>query len=302
MKFRYLVYDIETCVDKALLNKVCYAGLGLSDEQAYAAQMAELAADERSFVNPSFHRPISIAAVGLDSHFEILKIGLLGKPPSPLGGEGAQRAPRPAGWLGDEGVLPATQGDSTTPCSTRDFKATRALVEHFWEMYNQSRPVLIDFNGKSFDMRVLELWAFRLGIRIEEFHYDKFGPRYRFNEEHHLDLHEFLTNYGAVRWKGGLNLFSKILGKPGKMETKGEMVEELFAQGEHFRIDDYCLGDAMDTYFVFLRTLVLRGVIDLRRERELVEAAVEKMEAKQSEEGYFKSYLEAFSYWEPEAG
>lgn len=260
-QFRYLVYDIETSVDKALLNKVLYPGMNLSDEEAYQVQIQELAKDERTFINPSFHRPISIAAIGLNPDFEILKIGLLGK----------------------------------------EKKSPAALVEHFWEMYNQNRPVLIDFNGKSFDVRVLELWAFRLGITIEEFHFDKFGPRYRFNEEHHLDLHEFLTNYGAVRWKGGLNLFSKILGKPGKMETKGEMVQELFEKGERFRIDDYCLGDTMDTYFVFLRTLVVRGVIDLQRERELVEAAKEKMEAKFKEEGYFKSYLEAFTFWEPEA-
>lgn len=259
-QFRYLVYDIETCVDKALLNRVCYSGEDLSDEQAYAAQMTELAVDAKTFVNPAYHRPISIAAVGLNPDFEILKIGLLGK----------------------------------------EKKTASALVEHFWEMYNQNRPVLVDFNGKSFDIRVLELWAFRLGLRIEGFHYDKFGPRYRFNEEHHLDLHEFLTNYGAIRWKGGLNLFSKILGKPGKMETKGEMVQELFEQGERFRIDDYCLGDAMDTYFVFLRTMVVRGVIDLKRERDLVETAKLKMEEKLKDEGYFKAYLEAFRFWEPE--
>lgn len=258
-QFRYLVYDIETAIDKSLLNRVCYAGEGLDDQAAYQAQVAELAAQERDFINPAFHKPICIAAVGLNSDFEIQRIGLLGK----------------------------------------DQKSPRALVEHFWETYNNNRPVLIDFNGKGFDLRVLELWAFRLGINIRESHYDKFGPRYRFNEEHHLDLHEFLTNYGAIRWKGGLNLFSKILGKPGKMDTKGDMVQELFEQGELGRIEDYCLGDAMDTYFVFLRTLVLRGVIDLERERALVEAAKLEMEKKQAESGNFTSYLAAFRYWDP---
>ncbi len=258
--FKYLVYDIETCVDKALLNKVLYAGAGLGDEEAYRKHLSELAVDDRTFINPAFHAPISIAAIGLSQDFEILKIGLLGK----------------------------------------DSKDPHALVEHFWEMYNQNRPVLVDFNGKGFDLRVLELWAFRLGIAIRASHYDKFGPRYRFNEEHHLDLHEFLTNYGAIRFKGGLNLFSKLLGKPGKMETKGEMVQELFEKGERFCIDDYCLGDAMDTYFVFLRTLVMRGIIDLNRERALVEQAQSELEKKEESEGYFKAYLEAFRFWELE--
>jgi len=259
MSLRYLVYDIETCTDKALLNKVCYAGRDLTDEAAFNEHLAELAGDERSFVNPSFHAPISIAVLALNADFEILKIGLLGK--------------------GDKG--PAD------------------LSRHFWEMYNQFRPTLIDFNGKSFDLRVLELWAFRLGISIHPAHYEKFGPRYKFSEEHHLDLHDFLTNHGAIRFKGGLNLFSKILGKPGKLDTKGDMVQQLFEAGERTRIDDYCLGDVMDTYFVFLRTLVLRGVIDLARERALVEQAKVEMEKKRDAEGFFKAYLEHFTFWEP---
>ncbi len=258
--FRYLIYDIETCIDKPLLNKVCYADQNFSDEEAYQAQVAELAKDDRTFINPSFHIPISIAAIGLNPEFEILKIGLMGK----------------------------------------GSKNPRHLVEHFWETYNQSAPVLVDFNGKAFDLRVLELGAFRLGIPLRSSHYEKFGPRYRFNEEHHLDLHEFLTNYGAIRWKGGLNLFSKALGKPGKMDTKGEMVQELYEKGEINRIDDYCLGDAMDTYFVFLRTLVLRGVLDLKRERELVEMAKVEMEKMRENEGYYTHYLEAFRFWDPE--
>ncbi len=257
---RYLVYDIETRTDKALLNKVLYPDRGWSDQEAFEAHLKELAAEERSFVNPAFHTPITIAAVALNADFEIQKIGLLGK-----------ESKRPAD-----------------------------LVRHFWETYNQHRPVLVDFNGKGFDLRVLELWAFRMGISIQSFHYDKFGPRYKFAEEHHFDLHDFLTNFGAIRFKGGLNLFSKILGKPGKLDTKGDMVQELFEAGEQFRIDDYCLGDAMDTYFVFLRSLVVRGVIDLNRERALVEQAKIEMEKKRDAEGYFKPYLEHFRFWDPQ--
>lgn len=259
MKFHYLVYDIESCIDKNLLNKVLYPGQNLNDQEAYERHLTELAEKDRTFINPSFHVPISIAAVGLDENFEILKIGLLGK----------------------------------------NEKTSRAIVEHFWEIYNEHTPVLIDFNGKGYDLRLLELWAFRLGLTITHKHFDKFGPRYRFNMENQIDLSDFLSNFGAVRWQGGLNLFSKVLGKPGKTDTKGDMVQELFEKGERFRIDDYCLGDTMDTYFVFLRSMVMRGHIDLQRERELVDTAKTKMEEKQTQEGYFNSYLENFGYWDP---
>lgn len=257
--FRFLVYDIETVTDKPLLQKVLYPEMEGEAEAAYQKHLAELAEEGRDFVNPSFHQPVSIAVVALNSDFEIQKIGLLGK----------------------------------------DDKSPRDLAEHFWETYNQYRPVLVDFNGKGFDLRVLELWAFRLGISIRQSHFEKFGARYKFAEEAHLDLHEFLTNYGAIRLRGGLDLFAKILGKPGKMDTKGDQVQALYDEGKRFEIDDYCLADTMDTYFVFLRTLVMRGVIDLDREKVLVETAKEMMESKSKEESYFKTYLEHFTFWKP---
>lgn len=261
-QFRYLVYDIETVTDKRLLQKVLYPQMGGREEEAYQLHLSELAEEGRDFINPSFHRPVVIAVVALNADFEISKIGLLG----------------------------------------REGQDVRSLVEHFWETYNDHEPILVDFNGKGFDLRVLELWAFRLGLAIRASHYQKFGPRYKFSEEHHFDLHDFLTNYGAVRLKGGLNLFSKILGKPGKMDTKGNMVQELFDQGKLSQIQDYCLSDTMDTYFVFLRTLVMRGVLSLNREKDLVETAKGKMERMSEKEGYFKGYLKNFGDWDPEQG
>ena len=82
-----------------------------------------------------------------------------------------------------------------------------------------------------------------------------------------------MSNFSAVQVNGGLNLCAQLLGKPGKMDTKGHMVQDLWEAGELTRIDDYCICDALDTYFVFLRTRVLAGQVSLERERELVDAA-----------------------------
>jgi predicted PolB exonuclease-like 3'-5' exonuclease len=130
-----------------------------------------------------------------------------------------------------------------------------------------------------------------LGIAIHSRHFEKFGTRYRFSDENHIDLHEFMSNNGAVRYRGGLDLFAKLIGKPGKLETKGEMVQELYDTNEQFRIDDYCLCDTMDTYFVFLRTRVMRGELTLKQEKELTQEAYGALEQKQAEDDYFKSYL-----------
>lgn len=258
--FKYLVYDLESVTHKRLLNKVLYSGDGLSDEAAYQKHLAELAQEGRDFVNPAFHTPISIAAVAVAEDLSISKINLLG-------------------------------GEKPNP---------QSIVRHFWEIYNKQRPILVDFNGKGFDLRLLELWAFQLGITLHARHFSKFGTRYRFADDQHLDLHEFLTNNGAIRYRGGLDLFAKLLGKPGKLSTKGEMVQALYDQGEQFKIDDYCFCDTMDTYFIFLRTRVMVGELNLEREQELVEAAKKKIEEKFAQEKYFESYLENFGTWVPQ--
>jgi predicted PolB exonuclease-like 3'-5' exonuclease len=259
-QFKYLVYDIESVTNKPLLNKVLYPGNGLSDEEAYQKHVDELAEEGRDFINPSFHKPISLAAIAVAEDFSISRIGLLG-------------------------------GENRT---------TANIVRDFWDVYNKQQPILVDFNGKGFDLRLLELWAFQLGITIHKRHFEKFGVRYKFADDKHLDLHDFLSNHGAIRWRGGLDLFSKLLGKPGKMSTKGEMVQALYDQEELFKIDDYCLCDTMDTYFVFLRTRVMTGALSLEQEQQLIEIAREKLIQRNSEDAYFSTYLEHFGQWAAE--
>lgn len=259
-KMDYLVYDIESIVDKKLLNEILFSGEGLSDEQAYQKEVAKVLEEKgNTFVNPSFHVPICLAALALDKNFSLLKIGLLG-------------------------------GEKKTPGS---------IVKHFWEMYNESGFVPVDFNGRGYDMRLLELWAYRQGITIHYKHFDKFGVRYRYADDKHLDLLEVLTNNFSIRLQGGLDYFAKLLGKPGKMGTKGDMIEGLYQRRDLFRIEDYCLGDAFDTYYVFLRWMVVRGKISLEDEQGLVKKSLQMMQEFSDKTGYLKKYQQNIKEWKP---
>lgn len=257
---QYLVYDIESIVDKKLLNQVMFAGEGLSDQEAYDRHVKEIFEERKStFVSASFHIPVCLAAIAVEKDYSIQKIGLLGE---------GERTPN-------------------------------NIVQHFWDMYNKSNFVLVDFNGRGYDVRLMELWAYRLGISIHFKHFEKFGVRYRYSNDKQLDLCEALNNNMSVRYQGGLNLFAKMLGKPGKMDTKGDMVQELYEKKDMHRIESYCLGDALDTYFVFLRWKVVQGSISLDQERKLTDQALEKIKAYSEETGYLKDYIENFSFWEP---
>ena len=106
-----------------------------------------------------------------------------------------------------------------------------------------------------------------------------------------------LTNFGASRFNGGLNLAANLPGKPGKIEVQGNMVQDLYNDGKLAEINDYCRCDVLDTYFVFLRTSVLLGRITLDQEKELVEHTHEWLLARQDESAAFRTYLEHWGSW-----
>ena len=253
----YIVFDTESVVDGALLARVLYPGKKLAPAAAIRQYRKELG-EENGFIPVTFHIPVAIGIARVGSDFRLRDVACLDEP---------------------------------------DFDPQN-MVRLFWkgiEVY--SRAALVDFNGRGFDMPLMTLSAFRFGISCRQYFKDeRFGFRYRFTSKH-IDLMEWMTEYGAYRLKGGLDLLAKILGKPGKMDTKGDQVEQLYAQGKVQEINDYCLHDVLDTYFVFLRTRVLGGEISIEEEQKIVSEAKEWIGEKTAQHPALEKYLEAFGDW-----
>ena len=262
----HLIFDCEAVADGKLIRRQLYGDdPSLSPEDAIGKLQAERREQTGSdFIPHTWSLPVSvaIAKVGTDGH--LLDLVSLDRPKF-----------RP-----------------------------QIITERFWagwDAYN--RPTLVTFNGRGYDLPLLEMAAFRYGISLPGWFNDS-GPSYqqprnRFNSGAHWDLQEMLTNFGATRQSGGLNLLAGLLGKPGKMDTKGDMVQELYAQGEHQRIDDYCLCDTLDTYFVFLRCQVLRGALALDQEAACVAAAETLIQTKAQDHPALQDYLDRFRRWQP---
>ncbi len=263
----FLVFDIETVVDGRLLQRVRYPDAPeLTAAAAVARQRAELlekTAGKSDFVPHTFHLPVSVAIAKVAADLELMEVITLDRPKF-----------RP-----------------------------QVIARKFWKGWSAyGQPTLVTFNGRFFDVPVLELAAYRYGIPVPTW-FNSTGsqyqqPRNRFNSAAHLDLQDFIGNQGATQVHGGLNLCAQLLGKPGKMDTKGSMVQELWERGERERIDDYCQCDVLDTYFVFLRTRVLAGVITIERERQLVERARAWIEQAAGHNLALAEYLRNFHYWE----
>lgn len=257
----YLIFDVESVADGQLISQVRYPELGLSAKDAISAYQDELLENKgTTFIPHTFQVPTAVVIAKVSADFELLDIVSLDEP-------------------------------SFRP---------HVITKHFWtgwEMYR--RPIWVTFNGRSFDLPLMELAAFRYGISVPDWFKNEGyrSPRNRFNVDSHLDLQDVLTNFGAARCNGGLNLVAQMLGKPGKIGMSGDRVQEQFDQGNQVAISDYCRCDVLDTYFVFVRTQVLLGSITIEKEREIVASAKQWILDRQDQSNAYRDYLKSWSDW-----
>lgn len=263
-KVKFLVFDAESVADGQLVANIRYPGEKLTPVEAITRYRAELMAQHDSdFIPYTFQVPISIAIAKINSQFELMDLVTLDDPNY-----------RP-----------------------------HIITEHFWRGWSTyGKPTLVSFNGRSFDIPLLELAAFRYGISAADWFgfqaktYEQYRNRY--NQHAHLDLQELLTNFGASRMNGGLNLVAHLIGKPGKMGIAGHMVQDLYHENRIDEINDYCRCDVLDTYFVFLRSAVVLGQITLQQERDLVLKTRQWLEHHCEEKPAYSEYLRNWKDWE----
>ena len=83
------------------------------------------------------------------------------------------------------------------------------LVQACWAQLEAFDGTLVSFNGRGFDLPVLELQALRHGCSAPRY-FERDGLRRAAGR--HCDLHDWLTNSGAARVRGGLDLVAKLVG------------------------------------------------------------------------------------------
>ena len=220
--------DTESIPDGHLLRQVKYPGQTFTDDEAVVKAQDE--ARENSwtgsdFLPVTFQTPVSVCVARVAPDYSLTKITCLDSPRF-----------RPA-----------------------------EMVGQFWGGLEKMSAKLVTFNGRGFDMPLLELAACRFGCAAPQY-FQKSRNRY----SGAIDLMDWFTNFGAYRMVGGLNLLAKMLGLPGKLDVAGDQVYAMYKEGRYQDINDYCMFDTLDTYLVFLRTRVMIGEISSEQEAALV--------------------------------
>ncbi len=257
---RYLIFDIETVGDGNLIQRIRYPDEQLTPRQAIARYRSQLLEETGKDVLPlTFVLPVSVAVAKVRADLSLIDISVLDHPHY-----------RP-----------------------------QEIVRGFWQGWNHyRRPTFVTFNGRGYDLPVMEVAAFRFGISIPAwFNIDSRSfeqSRNRYNQTAHLDLQDVLTNFSAFRMNGGLNLLANLLHKPGKAGVDGSQVQDMFHNGQVEEINDYCRCDVLDTYFVFLRTQVLLGRITLEDENTLTADARNMLESRAEQHPAYAHYLQVW--------
>ncbi len=190
-----------------------------------------------AFPPPYAHRVIVAGFMTLDADYQLIELGL----------------------------LPAEV--STVAAGEQDYTEA-GILKSFSGLVESTRPALITYNGRSFDLPVLALRSLHCGVAMP-WYYKERGIRYRYSEEGHIDLCDWLADHGASR-ASSLDALARLIGLPGKIGIDGSQVQGLYEAGKIEEIRNYCLADVAQTALLFLRFRLLQGVLDSSQYRQAI--------------------------------
>lgn len=206
------------------------------------------------------HRIIVIGCLWLDANYQLRRLGVVGN---------------------------LTTKSSRLPDPAMDDREERELLVEFSRFVGRAHPVLVTYNGRTFDLPVIALRSLCHGVPLA-WYYRGRGVRYRYSEEGHLDLCDWLADHGATR-SGSLDAVARLCGLPGKVGVDGSQVEGLYRAGQLAAIQSYCLADITQTAFVFLRFRLLQGLLSQEEYRAATTSLLAALEA----DGRVASVLDA---------
>jgi hypothetical protein len=156
-------------------------------------------------------------------------------------------------------------------------KDEAGTLRDFARFLEERKPDLVTYNGRGFDMPVIASRCLRHGVPLKHYYRSR-DVRYRFSAEGHLDLMDYVADFGAAK-PSKLDVIAKLCGMPGKLGIAGHDVGPLVHAGRLDEVRDYCLCDVVQTAGVFLRVELIRGEIDLHTYRQAMGGLIEHIRA-----------------------
>jgi predicted PolB exonuclease-like 3'-5' exonuclease len=173
------------------------------------------------------------------------------------------------------------------------------IIRRFYEGVEKFVPQLVSWNGGGFDLPVLNYRALIHGLSAptfwetgdenRDFRFNNYISRYH---TRHLDLMDVLAMY-QPRNNAALDEVAQLAGLPGKIGVGGAKVWETWLAGEGAKIRDYCEADTANTYLLYLRYQLLRGV--LTKDQYAKEAAVLRSYLQNLDKPHWREFLQLWN-------
>jgi len=174
----------------------------------------------------------------------------------------------------------------------------RELIERFFDGIERYTPTLVTWNGSGFDLPVLHHRSLILGVTAvrywdsgdgdREFKWNNYLNRFH---ARHTDLMDVLAGYQA-RAFAPLDQVAVLCGLPGKMGMDGSKVWDAFQEGRVEAIRNYCETDALNTYLLYLRWLLIKGDLDQARYERECQLVRDSLAAEDKD--HFREFLDAW--------
>jgi predicted PolB exonuclease-like 3'-5' exonuclease len=249
-------FDIETIPDVELGRRVYDLG-GLTDKEVgYVMQAKRREATGSEFLSYEQHRVVAIS-VALRTR-DTFKVWTLGEPGAP----------------------------------------EAEIIQRFFDGIEKYTPDLVSWNGGGFDLPVLHYRAMRHGIQAprywemgnedQSFRWNNYLNRYH---TRHLDLMDVLSSFQS-RARVSLQAAAMLLGLPGKLGMSGDKVWEAWLAGEIELIRNYCETDVLNTFLIYLRFELMRGI--LSHEEYLAECERVRIALRAQPRRHFDEFLAAW--------
>ncbi|MDP3561900.1 MAG: 3'-5' exonuclease [Legionellaceae bacterium] len=174
------------------------------------------------------------------------------------------------------------------------------LIQRFFTGIDKHTPTLVSWNGSGFDLPVLHYRALLHGIQAQTywetgeqqqpFRWNNYLNRFHYR---HLDLMDVLAAYQNKAF-APLDDIASMLGFPGKMGMSGDKVWSEYKSGHLKKIRDYCETDVLNTYCVYLRFELIRGMINAGEYAHEIQRLKDYL-ASESDKSHFTEFLNRFT-------
>jgi len=169
------------------------------------------------------------------------------------------------------------------------------VIQRFFDGIERYTPQIVSWNGGGFDLPVMHYRGLMHGVKARrywdqgdddrEFKWNNYISRYH---HRHLDLMDLLALY-QPRANAPLDELAQLMGLPGKIGMEGAGVWSAYQAGRLAEIRNYCEADVVNTFLLYLRFQLMRGVLTEQQhesEQALVRATLVK-----SKEAHWKEFL-----------